>query len=790
MTCTGCENKLSRSLKSVPAISNIKTSLLLSQAEFDLRGSASVNGKTIAGTIEKMTGFSCAKVIESGERLDLTVDGNIEKFTQSWPHGVSDVTVTGERTIRVFYQPHVIGARDLLANPFFHSVTLDAPAQSPLVASGKYHVLNTLWRTVVAALLTIPVLVLSWAPLPRQELIYGSIQLSFATIIQVAIAGPFYVSAFKTLVMSRMIEMDLLIVLSTTTAYFYSVVAYGFVVAQRPLSTGEFFETSTLLVTLIMVGRTVSAYARQRAVESISIESLQVDAATVVTPKNEGGEEIDARLLHYDDTFKVFPEMSIVTDGMVVSGESEVDESMITGESILIRKGPGMSVIAGSVNHSGTLFVKVTRLPSENTIKTISALVDEAKSSKPKIQDIADRVASYFVPVILGVTMVVFLIWVAVGKAIRDQSDNVACINAMTYAISVLIVSCPCAIGLAVPMVVVIAGGVAAQHGLIFKTAETIDIARKITHVIFDKTGTLTQGKLSVVSRWYLESAPESLPNIIFGLISSSKHPVSTAIASYMRDADVSQVHIDNVVSIAGKGIEATWKGLRIRAGNPHWLEVQNSPNVRDALLRGLSIFCVSIDGELVAVFGLQDSVRPDALETIYELKKRSVEISVISGDNEEAVKSIATRLGIPTGRVRSGCTPTEKQAYVKESLLPKNSVVLFCGDGTNDAVALAQATIGMHMNEGTDVAQSAADAVLMRPSLRGVITLMDLSQAFHRRVVFNFAWSFIYNLFAILLAAGAFPHARIPPQFAGLGEIVSVLPVIAIAMHLKWTKL
>jgi Cu2+-exporting ATPase len=195
------------------------------------------------------------------------------------------------------------------------------------------------------------------------------------------------------------------------------------------------------------------------------------------------------------------------------------------------------------------------------------------------------------------------------------------------------------------------------------------------------------------------------------------------------------------------------------------------------------------MDGELVAVFGLRDLLRPDAIETINQLKERSVEVSIVSGDNEEAVQSVAGLLGIPESHVRSRCSPSDKRAYVKEMLVPEKSIVMFCGDGTNDAVALAQASIGMHMNEGTDIAQSAADAVLMRPSLSGILTLMDLSRAFYRRVVFNFTWAFVYNFFAILLAAGTFPHARIPPQYAGLGEIVSVLPVIAIAMQLKWAR-
>jgi len=241
-----------------------------------------------------------------------------------------------------------------------------------------------------------------------------------------------------------------------------------------------------------MVGRTISEFARQKAMESITIQSLQTPSAILVSPSSPD-QIIDSRLLQHGDVFKVLPDTSVPTDGIILSGESEVDESMITGEATLIPKKPGAEVIAGSINHGGVLEVQLTKVPCENTIRTISDLVDEAKTSKPKVQELADQFAKFFVPAILVITVLVFAIWIAIGKTVKGQTTSVAAINAMTFAISVLIVSCPCAIGLAVPMVVVIAGGVAARHGLVFKTAETIDIGRKISHVVFDKTGTLTQ---------------------------------------------------------------------------------------------------------------------------------------------------------------------------------------------------------------------------------------------------------------------------------------------------------
>jgi len=717
--------------------------------------------------------------------LELIVEGDAGDFQHNWPPGVVDLTILSLDRIRISYNPKIIGARDLLSNPFFRLAKLAPPSPPALIASGRVHLWHIFHMTLISAVCTIPVLILSWARLPKHEILYGAVSLGLATVVQIAVAGPFYTSAFKALIFSRMIEMDLLIVLSTTTAYVYSIVAYAYLVVGQPLVTGEFFDTSVLLVTLIMVGRTVSALTRQRAVESITIDSLQTNTAIVVDMVTLQEQEVDTRLLQYQDIFKVLPDSSVVTDGKVISGESEVDESLIVGEATPIAKRPGMFVTAGSVNHSGTLLVQVTRLPYENTIKTIGAMVDQAKSSKLKVQESADRVASYFVPVILGVTTIVFLTWVGIGKAVRHQSTATSCINAMTYAISVLIVSCPCAIGLAVPMVIVIAASVGARHGLIFKTAETIETARKVSHVIFDKTGTLTQGKLHVIAESLL--ARPSVASMVLGLTMNSKHPVSDAVAAHLSSFGIQPSAIHNVVSVAGNGVEATWRGFSIRAGNPYWLDVQDLPAVRKLLAVGLTMFCVSVNGTLVALFGLGDTLRPDALTTIKELKKRSIEVSIISGDNDKAVQCLAERLGIPPTNVRSRCSPAQKQAYVKDQLNSPKSIVLFCGDGTNDAVALAQASIGMHMNEGSDVAKSAADAALIRPSLKGVLKLIDLSKAFHRRVVFNFAWSFVYNLCAVLLAAGAFPSVRIQPQYAGLGEVVSVVPVIAIAMQLKW---
>ncbi|CAP83040.1 Pc15g01540 [Penicillium rubens Wisconsin 54-1255] len=772
MTCTGCETKLSRTLDTLPAVKDLKTSLVLSRAEFniDLRLSSV---EEVMKHLERTTEFKCKRVQNQGSSLDLIVPDEPSNFiSQTWPDGVLDMAPVDKQTVRVAFDPNIVGAREL-SKIWGPPIELAPPRGDPSLEAGSKHVRHVGYMTLLSAVLTIPVLVMAWASLPDGEVAYSSASLTLATIVQVVIAGPFYPKALKALIFSRVIEMDLLIVLSTSAAYIFSVVSFGYLIAEQPLSTGQFFETSTLLVTLIMVGRWVAALARQRAVESISIRSLQASTAILVDQKSGTEREIDARLLQYGDTFKVLPDTRIPTDGTVINGSSEVDESMLTGESRPVEKYPKSVVVAGSVNGSGVMTVRLNRLPSDNTINAIAAMVDEAKLSKPKLQDLADRVASYFVPVVLALTIITFVIWVAVGMTVRGYDGSEATIQAITYAITVLIVSCPCAIGLAVPMVIVIASGVAAERGIIFKSSDAIEVAHKTSHVVFDKTGTLTRGKLSVVTT---ECANVDKLPLLLGLIENNRHPVSVSVAAHLKDAGVTASTVPEPKSLTGKGVETTFGGRKLRAGNSRWLNLSENEVVQPMLAQGYTVFCFTIDNALQAVYGLEDELRPDAAGTIETLHRRGVSVHVVSGDDDGAVRSLASKLSIPGGQVRSRSSPADKKDYIQTLLRTridrKEPVVVFCGDGTNDAVALAQATIGVHMNEGTDVAQSAADVVLMRPFLAGIPTMMDASRKSVNRIKFNFIWSFVYNTFAVLLAAGAFVNARIPPEFAGLGEL------------------
>ena len=789
MTCTGCEVKLERSLANIAGVSNIKTSLTSLRAEFDV-STAEISIDEAVARLQKATGFECQRLSQNGHELEVLPPNASEKLLEKLPPGILSINRTADATFRIAYDPQVIGARDIVEKAFDQQLELAPNRPDISISAGNKHVWQKGLASLISACLTVPVLIMAWAPLPKREITYGSVSLVLATIIQVFIAGPFYIAALKSLVFARLIEMDLLIVLSTSVAYIFSGVAFGLQVAGKPLSTGEFFETSTLLVSLIMLGRFITALARQKAIESVSIRSLQQSTATLVENNSEVIRDIDARLLQYGDVFRVMPDAKVITDGTVISGKSEIDESLITGESSLVTKTTGSPVIAGAINGSGILDVRLTRLCDDNTISAISHMVDEAKLSKPQTQEIADRVAGLFVPVIIVISIITFVIWIAVGIVTQRKGGSNATVQAVTYAIAVLIISCPCAIGLAVPMVTVIAGGVAAKNGVIFKSADTIETAKNITHVVFDKTGTLTMGRLIIKESKYIDGLAEEIRPILLGLVSGIKHPVSQAISEHLQSLGVSPAQVLDIQSLSGKGVLGRWNRNEIRAGSASWTQTTSSQEVQHFLGSDSTVLCFTVNNTLRAVYTLQDTLRAEAARVVSTLQAKGISVSIVSGDEAGPVQKAAETLGIPSPKALSRHSPADKAAYIKTlKTSSANSTILFLGDGTNDAIALAAADIGIHMSDGTDVARSAADVVLVHADLRGVLVLMELSRKVGRRIMFNFAWSFAYNLCAILLAAGAFVRFRIPPAFAGVGELVSVLPVIAVAVGLRWAK-
>ena len=788
MTCTGCESKLVRILHVLPGVSNIRVVFVSGRADFDLDPSV-ISVTDAISRAQAASGFEISRIRSEYQTIDVLMNKDVtQDLTNKPPLGVTDIEILDKSTARFTYDPAAIGARDLMRFLGPRASGLPAPNGHGALQEEKKHLRDLLAKTLLATCFTIPVVVLAWADSPIKETTQSITSLILATFVQGLAVTEFYYKAINSLVHSHTVELDMLIVISITAAYIYSIVAFIFLMIGRPLEIREFFETSTLLITLVLLGRLIAAYARARAVEAVSLRSLQV-AFAILTKPDGTEEEIDARLLEFRDQFLVKPHSRIPTDGIIIEGNSEIDESMLTGEDLPVAKSSGDNVIAGTMNGNGTLKAQLTHLPGKNTVSEIALLVDEAQNTKPRVQELADQVAGYFIPVILTMAIVAFSVWLAVLVHVRNQSGGSAVVGAVSYAIAILAMSCPCGLGLAVPMVLVVAGGVAARAGVIIKSATATERAWKLTDVVFDKTGTLTTGELTVVAEKILATDWRRVVSITYALVQENKHPVSASTAQYLGTNTPSQLAIRDVEVIPGAGIQATFDGRQIRAGNPQWLRVENAPDVRQLLATGSTTLCVTEDSNLLAVFGLKSTLRAETEAVVAELRRRKLTLHLVSGDTEQAVQTAAQAVGISLCNVRSCQSPVDKQEYVR-SLMEQGRRVAFCGDGINDAVAIAQADIGVQMGTTSDVVGGTAD-VSMLGSLTGIVYLLDVSRAAYRRIVFNFVWSAVYNVFAILLAGGAFVKVRIAPAYAGLGEIVSVLPVIVAALtmfHMRYT--
>lgn len=787
MTCTGCVKKVAGVLANIDGADNPKVNFVAAMGDVDIN-TAKVSVADVLLRLENETGFRCARIISNSLTLDVVTSSaqSIAYRPDDLPKGVESFDKVGKQTYRITYDPLVVGARSLLAGSGGH---LASPTSDRAASEGRRTLIVKMWSFLGAAVLTVPVCVLAFSDAPVASLTKGIIELVLATLVQTIAIHEFYTPALKALIFSRVIEMDMLVVISITAAYVYSVTAFALQSAGVSLEQGAFFETSTLLITLVLLGRLVASYAKLRAVQAVSLKSMQADTALLEDAKGQV-RKIDARLLEFDDTILVAAHSKVVSDGQVLSGESAVDESIITGESLPIAKAAGAMVTAGTLNGPGILRIKLTRLPGKNSITDIAHLVQNALISKPRIQDLADVVAGYFVPIIVSIAIIVFAIWVATALRIRNLNASGAVGMAITYAIAVLAISCPCALGLAVPLVLVISGGIAARGGVIIKQADATERGFKVTDIIFDKTGTLTTGQLEVTRRSIHTDkvSEEQVLSLVYSLVKDDTHPVAQAVAVQLASQVSAEEVLDDIKSIPGSGVQAVWKGQLLKVGNPYWLAIGSAESVKLLQGEGCTILCVTLDGDLAASFGLKASCRPEAQAVISALRRRGLTCHIVSGDQPTAVSTIAASLGIEPQYTASHQSPANKQEYL-DRLMAQGKKTLFVGDGTNDAVAIAAANVGVQIGSVSDVARATADVVLLG-GLEGIITLLEVSKQSFYRIVFNFVWSAVYNVFAILLASGAFVKVRIAPNYAGLGEIVSVLPVVFAALTMLKVKI
>lgn len=583
----------------------------------------------------------------------------------------------------------------------------------------------------------------------------------------------------------RSANMDTLVALGTGAAWLYSTVA----VAAPHLFPGgsgrPFYEAVAVVITLVVLGQAIEARARGRTARALrSLFDLSPETADRVTGR--GVETVPVADIAPGDTLLVRPGARVPLDGRVLEGESEVDESMITGESAPVAKSLGDGVVGGTVNGTGALTVETTRVGADTVLARIIQLVRRAQGTKPPIQRTVDVIAGYFVPVVIVISLVTFGVWALAGPEPRINF-------AVVTAVAVLVIACPCALGLATPISVMIAIGKAAAHGVLIRDGEALQRARRVDTVVLDKTGTLTAGKPSVAFFGASAGVSESeLLEVAASVEAASEHPAARAIVRCAGERGVRWPKARHFVAHPGRGASASVGGRRVLVGSPSFVgEAGVELDPVDGYLgrakeEGATPVVVVLDGRAVGVFGVADEVRAEARGAVGRLRGGGVEVMMLTGDEEAAARRVAGRVGID--RVSARVSPDGK-AQVVRALRDEGRVVAMVGDGINDAPALATADVGIAMGSGTDVALQTGDVALLGDSLRGVETLLDLSRTAHRNIVQNLVGAFAYNVLGIPLAAGVlYPSAGLllSPMFAGAAMAFSSVTVVANANRLR----
>ncbi len=653
-------------------------------------------------------------------------------------------------------------------------------------------------RFWIGLALTVPVFGLAMAEhapglhgaLPDAKL-SGWIQLLFSIPVVLWAAWPFFARGWNSLV-SRSLNMYTLIALGTGVAFAYSVVAFFlpglFPPAFRGASgeVGLYFEAAAVISVLVLLGEVLQLRARESTSGAIRA-LLRLAPATAARVRADGSdEEVRLDQVKEGDRLRVRPGDKIPVDGEVLEGHSSVDESLVTGESLPVEKHPGAKVIGGTINETGSFVMRADRVGAETLLAQIVHMVAEAQRTRAPIQRLADVVSSYFVPAVVGIAIIAFLAWSVYGPP-------PAMAFALVSAISVLIIACPCALGLATPLSIMVGTGRGAQGGVLIRNAEALERMEKIDTLVVDKTGTLTEGKPRLASILAADGVAESrVLRIAAGLERGSEHPLAAAILQGAQERRVEPASVSDFVSVTGKGVAGTVGGRQVALGNLRFAEsIASVPQTlmekSDALRRGGETVVFLVEGShAVGILGVADPIKASTPEALRALAAEGVRVVMLTGDNELTARAVAGRLGIE--EVRADVLPQEKGAVVK-ALREEGHAVAMAGDGVNDAPALAEADVGIAMGTGADVAIQSAGITLVKGDLRGIVRARRLSRATMRNIRENLFLAFVYNALGVPIAAGVlFPWTGLllNPMVAAAAMSASSVSVVLNALRLR----
>jgi Cu+-exporting ATPase len=599
------------------------------------------------------------------------------------------------------------------------------------------------------------------------------VMLALATPLQFWIGWRFYRGLWDG-IKTKASNMDTLIAIGTTAAYLYSAVV-TIAPGYFPFES-VYFETAAIIITLILIGRLLETRTKEKASDAVrKLLDLQPKMAKIIRREGNSDEEVEIEIpveqVQEGNVMVIRPGERIPTDGVVIHGSSSIDESAVTGESIPVDKTKDDEVIGATINKSGLLKVKATKVGQDTVLSQIITLVEEARTGKAQMQRLVDQVAKYFVPAVLAVAIGVGLGWYFIG--------DIGITFSLLAFVSVIIIACPCALGIATPAALMMGAGKGAENGILFKGGEYLEIAKKVKTIVFDKTGTLTKGKPSVTDIVDLSDSmgQNELLRLTAIAESGSEHPLGQAVVNYAKEKGIIVTNLDSFEAVSGHGLNARYADHIILVGNRKLMEENNihvtatiDSKLKDLENQGKTAVLVAIDNKLAGIIGIADTIKENAKEAIDALKSMSIEVVMLTGDNQRTANAVASRLGID--RVIAQVLPQEKEQVISK-LKGEGKVVAMVGDGINDAPALARADLGIAIGSGTDVAKETGGIILIKDDIRDVVIALDLGKKTVSKIKQNLFWAFAYNTGLIPIAGGVL----VP--FLGVG-IFGWLPMLA----------